>query len=370
MGSLRFIKILIVGSSLLLLVNGFSKSVRAQDNAGTTINIGLLLSDSSKTEAIQGAELAIKQAGENEFFKEKTIKLITRSMEGLWGAGATQTVDLVFNHNVWAIIGSHDGRNAHLAEQVIAKTQVVYVSAWAGDPTLAQAYVPWFYSLVPNNIQQAEQLYRDIYLNEKSDRIVVIANEAYDSQNAINYFLEEVRKNQEKVPVVISYNTDDFNEEVITKLKDQKSEVVVVFAQPEESLQIVHALSGLAKIYLAFTALGENTNHNFEIADFDGTMIPNTHYFTGDEGTAFCKTYSDTFDKPASPTAAYAYDAARLILNKIVEAGFNREDFKAILSSTNDTGVTGKIQFDELGRRIEPLQWIPVSENLFNPDEK
>ena len=46
-------------------------------------------------------------------------------------------------------MGSHDGRNAHLVEQVATKSQVVFLSAWASDPTLSQAFVPWFFSCVP-----------------------------------------------------------------------------------------------------------------------------------------------------------------------------------------------------------------------------
>lgn len=343
-----------------------------QQESDKTINIGLLLSDSSKVEAIQGVELAIKEASQNEILKGRKVKLITHSMEGLWGAGATQTVDLVFNHNVWAIIGSHDGRNAHLAEQVIAKTQVVYISTWAGDPTLAQAYVPWFFSLVPNNIQQAAQLYREIYTNQEHNRIVLIADEDYDTQNALKYFLQEVDKHEGKVLDVIRYKAVDFNEQIITKLKQHQPDAVVVFGQPQESVRIINSLNTLSnkpKIFLSFTVLGENMDHEFDLGDFSDARIPDTHYLTSEKGKAFQKVYLNTFDKTASPTAAYAYDAAWLVLQNISEANFDREIFKDSIRLTNESGVTGKIQFDELGRRIQRVEWIQLTENLLNPVE-
>ncbi|QIA07706.1 ABC transporter substrate-binding protein [Draconibacterium halophilum] len=373
MGKFRSIKAFFIGLILFSQTMVFTVDTMAQQDSDKVINIGLLVSDSTKTEAKQGVELAIKEAGKKEILKGKRINLIARSMEGLWGAGATQTVDLVFNHNVWAIIGSHDGRNAHLAEQVIAKTQVVYISAWAGDPTLAQAYVPWFFSLVPNNIQQAAQLYQAIYSNQKEERIMLIADEGYDTQNALNYFLQEIDKHNETVPRVIRYKTADFNERTITKIKDYQPDVLVVFGQPSESVDLVKLCNSSlvqSKVYLTFTALGENDEHTFYFADFEEARIPNTFFMTSSKGKEFAENYLNEFDKPASPTAAYAYDAAWLVIKKINESDFDREKFKDIIRSANDTGVTGKIQFDELGRRIQSFEWILVHENLLNPDLK
>ena len=85
-------------------------------------------------------------------------------MEGPWGTGSKQAVNLVFDEEVVAMLGSHDGRNAHLVEQVSAKSRVVFLSAWSGDPTLAQAFVPWFFNCVPNDLQQADVLIEEIYI--------------------------------------------------------------------------------------------------------------------------------------------------------------------------------------------------------------
>ena len=84
-----------------------------------------------------------------------TFELLTRSMAGSWGTGSKKAVDLIFEEDVWTILGSHNGRNAHLVEQVTAKSQIVFLSVWATDPTLSQAYVPGYFSCVPNDLQQA-----------------------------------------------------------------------------------------------------------------------------------------------------------------------------------------------------------------------
>jgi ABC-type branched-subunit amino acid transport system substrate-binding protein len=94
-----------------------------------------------------------------------------------------------FNEKVWALLGSHDGRNAHLVEQAATKSTVVFVSAWPADPTLAQAFVPWFFNCIPNDIQQAELLAEDIITEKNSGRVVIISGKDYDSQLSLTAFL-------------------------------------------------------------------------------------------------------------------------------------------------------------------------------------
>ena len=128
-----------------------------------TIKIGLLIQDSSYTSALNGAELAVRIANSKGGMNGRNFQLVTRSMEGPWGNGSKQAVNLIFEEKVWALMGSHDGRNAHLVEQAATKSTVVFVSAWSGDPTLSQAFVPWFFNCVPNDNQQAASLLNEIY---------------------------------------------------------------------------------------------------------------------------------------------------------------------------------------------------------------
>ncbi len=83
-------------------------------------------------------------ANERGGFNGSPFKLVVRTTEGPWGAGSKESVGLVYEDEVRAIVGSLDGRNAHLAEQVVAKSHLVYMETKATDPTLSQAYVPWF----------------------------------------------------------------------------------------------------------------------------------------------------------------------------------------------------------------------------------
>lgn len=358
---IRFSSILLC---TLLLSHAVSKVAAQKLDKSDSIAIGLLISENTYRDAQRGALLAVKEANLQNFLNGKKIKLITRSMEGAWGTGAKQTVDLVFNQNVWAIIGSHDGRNAHLAEQVIAKTQVVYISAWSGDPTLAQAYVPWFFSMVPSNIQQAKSLYTEIYSSAHPKRVVALSDLTYDAENALKFFMQEISEKKEPEPLKLSYDAIDFTaDEVVQQIKEAKPEVLVIFGKPKQSLQILRLLKNSSvqtKIYGTLELLGEDPGSEFDPKSFQGAVIPDLSYTVSEKGLKFSKNYEAQYHQNASPTAANTYDSIWLLLKKIKEADFEPETFKTLMRETNEEGITGTIQFDSIGNRKQKLKWIRI----------
>src|SRR5664279_4302228 len=174
--------------------------------ADSTVKIGLLIQDNNTLAAKYGAEMAIHNANQTGGFKGKKFQLLTRSMEGPWGTGSKQAVDLIDKENVCALMGSHDGRNAHLVEQVSAKERIVFLSAWASDPTLAQAFVPWYFTCVPNDLQQADALIEEIYNKRKIDKTVAISDNSYDSKLALDSFIKRIKITGKTDPVQFSYD--------------------------------------------------------------------------------------------------------------------------------------------------------------------
>jgi len=363
----QFIRICLVFAGVLVFLITSSKFSLSKDSEDT-IAIGLLISDIRLQEARRGAELAVQKANQDKQLNGKIVKLITRSMEGPWGTGAKQTVDLVFNQKVWAIIGSHDGRNAHLAEQVIAKTQVSYISAWAGDPSLYQAYVPWYFSMVPNDIQQARALVQEIYQHKKYNTVAVLSDQEYDAETAINYFKEEASRIKAEKPIEISYsNTGGDIQELLKKIENSKCEAVILFGKSRPSLELIKAFQkeklNLA-VYGTLAVLGENPLQSFDLPDFENTTIIDAVYWESESGKAFIDKYKEGFGTMPGAQAAYAYDAIQLIIETIKKSGFDREIFREALKEINFQGITGSVQFDEFGNRIQPASLVKIYNGL------
>ena len=80
------------------------------DDKEDYISLGLLVNKQNEAAAICGAELAVKEINDLGGIKGKPLKLIIRSVEGSWGAGSSEVVDLVFKEKVTAILGEKGPR--------------------------------------------------------------------------------------------------------------------------------------------------------------------------------------------------------------------------------------------------------------------
>ncbi len=347
-------------SIIFLIPLGFiapdAKALPIPAKQDTTIKIGLLIRDNNSLAAKHGAELAILKA--NETGRGKTIKfqLVVRSMEGPWGTGSKQAVDLIFEEKVAAILGSHDGRNAHLVEQVSAKERIIFVSAWAGDPTLSQAFVPWFFSCVPNDNQLADALIKEIYSKRNLSEIAVFSDNGYDSKLATECFLKKSRLAGKKDPVILFYDnsTLDFNS-LIDQINQADIRGIILFGEPEGSLNLIKQLQ-LRKInqpiFGSFALLNEDIISDQDLKYYENVTLICSLNKAGSKFMAFSQNFKHAFGLIPGPVASYSFDGMNLIIEAIKNVGTDREKIQNYLSGIHYEGVTGLIQYDERGNRV------------------
>jgi branched-chain amino acid transport system substrate-binding protein len=321
-----------------------------------TVKIGLLVADTKSIEAKQGAEMAIRNANQKGGFNNIPFQLVVRSMDGPWGTGSKQAVDLIFEEEVWAIMGSHDGRNAHLVEQVSAKARIVFLSSWASDPTLSQAFVPWYFSCVPNDNQQAAALIEEIYKRRKINKIAVLSDNGYDSKMAVESFLKKSKQAGKTTPLPYYYeNTSlDFNGFPEQILKAD-IEAIILFGQPGASLklfQLMQIKKMKQPVFASLSVLAENDLPQQEWKKFkEGVMIPSCQWSTS-KFQAFLLQYQRNYGRMPGAAALYAYDGMNLIIAAIQNSGLDREKIQKSLLKIHFDGITGSIQFDSKGNRL------------------
>ena len=158
---------------LLLLLFTFPAFTQ---NSQETIKIGFLIRDKGDLAILQTAQHAIDEANAKGGYKGQKFELAIKSCDGPWGVTSKQTVALIYDDQVPIVVTALDGRNAHLAEQVTAKSHVVMLSTLTSDPTLSRAYVPWYYRMVPDDKQQASALVDEIYIENKARDVAIKAD--------------------------------------------------------------------------------------------------------------------------------------------------------------------------------------------------
>ncbi|MGQ9619938.1 MAG: ABC transporter substrate-binding protein [Bacteroidales bacterium] len=320
------------------------------------MKIGFLIPDKEYISAFHGAEIAVLRANSNKGLNGRPFELVVRSMEGPWGEGSRQAVSLIFDDKVWALAGSHDGRNAHLVEQAATKSGIVFVSANSADPSLAYAFVPWFFNCVPDNLQQAEAILEDVKRNSIKEKALIIIDDGFDSQKAREAFIRKNNENGNQKPAeMISSAFLGTSFDLKTFAESENIGYIFIACSSQTSVEVVNkitARSAEIPIYGTLSIPDENLLKNDQMKVFNEKLKIPAGIWNKNLYDSFASEYRNKFGRNPRLIACYAFDGISALINAIIKAGSsNREDIQNALRNINIEGVTGKISFDGNGKR-------------------
>lgn len=326
----------------------------SQPSGENAITIGLLLPDQSHSYVIKAAELAIQQANAGGGYGNRPFSLVVRTAEGFWGAGSKESVNLVYEDHVCAIVGSLDGRNGHLAEQVATKSHLTYIETYATEPTLSQAFVPWFMRVVPNDNQQSSAIIEQIK-KEGGGRIAILSQESYDTQFAVRSLTRAATQSSGMAPLLLYPDTTAIN---------QKKIIEKILSSGIENLLIPFYADYLKELLITLREVRPSLR-------IYGTLQFATGVENREPGWRSCEGVSlvtPLFDRRKHPglpdyRSAYLYDAVSLVISAVRQVGPDRQAITEQLSASEFSGgVTGSISFDDMGNR----KGIPTLSRIVN----
>ena len=304
----------------LLVLLSFYFHAFPQTPKKETIKIGFLIRDKEDNNIQQTAQEAIDQANAEGGYKGQKFELVIKSCDGPWGVTSKQTVALIFDDQVPILVTALNGRNAHLAEQVAAKSHVVMLSTLSSDPTLSRAYVPWYFRLVPDDRQQAIALVEKIYSKGEAQKVAVISLDSYDGKKSTEAFIAEVQQKGYVLPKVF----DDLNENDLLNNFNKKSwDAIVIAGTPKDKDKI----AGLIRNYETYAFL-------------------NFFSFMGS---------SERFDMVKTmfyPSMDYVRDGILLAIESVRKFGPDAEAIRNGFKDLKFEGATGLIEFDTFGNRL------------------
>jgi ABC-type branched-subunit amino acid transport system substrate-binding protein len=333
--------------ALLLTIEGVShiqpQQPASQLNEAAPIPIGLLLPDQSHSGVIAAAQLAIRQANAGGGYMNRPFSLVVRTAEGFWGAGSKESVSLVYEDNVVAIIGSLDGRNGHLAEQVAAKSHLTYMETYATDATLSQAFVPWFMRVVPNDDQQSSIILKQIN-GEGGGKTALLIQEDYDTRYAARSLTREIAQATGLAPLLLDPDTTSiYQDEIIEAILSNEIENLVI---PFHAGYLEELIISLRKVKPGLRIYG--TLH------FASGALSREPDWRSYEGVCMVAPLLDRIRYPYLPDyrSAYLYDAVNIVISAVRQAGPDRQAITTCLSQSGyPMEATGSISFDEMGNR-------------------
>lgn len=361
----------------------FQENINSKTDDKKSIRIGLLIPDEHLVAAKHGAQLALQKANENGGFESVPFELIVKSTAGLWGTSSKKSVSLVFDDEVLVIMGALDGRNAHLAEQVAAKTKLVYLSAWATEMSLSNAYVPWYFRVIPNDKQQAAALIKEIYYNRKLKKIALIGTDKNDSELALRTFVQEIKKSGSNIPSQFKISfSDEKSFEKLPNFNHEKFEAVVLIGDHEFASEIIPFIKNQNNKIPLFATLSTTDNQQANSINwklFENITVVASGYWFTEKGKVFRNEFQKKFGYEPVPAAAYAFDGmnaiieavkmARPALNDVID---DRDKIIIAFSELNlKNAITGDIQFGKNGNRIGNAELMKIKDGkpvLFDSD--
>jgi branched-chain amino acid transport system substrate-binding protein len=320
------------------------------------VKIGYLIQDNTYVAARHGAELAVKMANEKGGLDGRPFQVIVKSMEGPWGTGSKQAVDLIFDDKVWALLGTHDGRNGHLVEQAATKSTTVFVSAWPADPTLSYAFVPWFFNMVPTDLEQAVMLVNDIYNRNKVAQIAVITDDSYEAKQSVKAFQRITDQKRNAKPALFNFETYKYKPAgLLAEIKKGGANCIVLFAGPLNSaavLKVIKEQNLPLPVYASLNVLNENVLSAGQLKEMNDFLHVPSGLWSEAKIQHFRQAYFKAYGTYPGLSAAFAFDGMNVLIESLKKCkSSEREKIQDAITAFDSEGVSGRIVFDEHGNR-------------------
>ncbi len=322
---------------------------------------------------LHGAQLAIEHANQHGGYRPRDIpfELVIRNDNGLWGASGSEIVHLAYEDRVWAILGTIDGANSHIAIRVALKIEVPIVNTGDTDPTFVETSIPWVFRNITDDRQMSYLLADYLFGTLGVKRIAALrSNNRYGRIG-----IDELRDASTRLgfPFLAELNyqvgDEDFGPQ-LRRLQSLNPEVIVTWGDARESALILKQMRSLGMKALL---VGSDRMVSQEFLDLAGAdaegAISVSPWDPTRESTSlqtFRSEFEERFGEPPETYAAHAYDGITMLVEAIEKAGLNRALIRDELAHIKQwDGVTGSKVFDDVYSNRSPASLVIVKARAF-----
>ena len=304
-------------------------------------------------------DVAAEQAG------GRPLKLSPVWSDSPWTGGTTVLRDLIFEQRTVGIIGGRDGESTHLAETLVAKAHVPLLSAVSTAKSVNLANVPWTFNVLPGDHLIAAKLARHLAASARS--LAVISGADHDSRA----FWQELRPHlpAERITLLGLWTVPETGREeeqslpaIAAKVVTANPGCVLITGNAATAARAVLALraAGYSGV-LATDARGGRRAFLETAADSaDGILCPIV-VEPSDKLEDWCARFESRFGRKADYAAAATYDGICLLFRAAIRASSPEQAIvdrasvvQALRSLSPYAGITGRIEWDDLGANRRP----------------
>jgi len=324
---------------------------------------------------LQGTEIAVAEANASGGYKGKPFELVIRNDTGLWGASANEIVAFSYEDKVWAIIGTVDGANTHIAIRVALKTEVPIMNVADLDPTLVETKIPWVFRNSADDRQMAYSILYYVYRERGYRKVAILRADNRYGRFGVSEFRSGSVRLGRPAPIEINYEVDfknlnpDFTLQM-DRLERVKPDAVILWADAEAAGHIVKKMRE-RNLTMPIFACERIVNQVFlDIAGEAAEGVIATYPYNPNAQIPALKRFNQMYRKrygvEPNTYAAHAYDGANMVIEAIRKAGLNRYRIRDALAEMKTyEGITGRIELDEVYSDRSPVIFVTVRNGRF-----
>lgn len=310
---------------------------------------------------LQGARLAVEEANARGGYLKRKIpfELVVSNDNGLWGASGNEIIKMAYKDHVWAILGTIDGANSHIAIRVALKAELVMINTGDTDPTFIETNIPWVMRVIGDDRQQSYLLADYIIRKMGYKRIGIIRGSNRYGRFGVREVRDSARRLGHPVVLEMAYRlgAEDFSLQ-LERLRDAKLDAVVHWGDARESALILNQMRALGMKQPYFTSDRSVSEEFVRLAGENAEGVVAAYPWNPARKDprleAFWKAFRARFNDEPETYAAHAYDGMNLLIWAIQAAGLNRAKIRDVLAYRTRPwpGVTGEISLSAALDRV------------------
>ncbi len=303
---------------------------------------------------LQGARLAIEEANAKGGYVRRKIpfELVVANDNGLWGSSGNEIVNFAYKNPVWAILGTIDSANSHIAIRVALKAELVMMNTGDTDPTFIETNIPWTMRCIGDDRQMGYLLVD--YMIRKMDykRIAIIRASNRYGRFGVREVKDSARRMGRPVVIEMAYKLgqDDYSLQ-IDRVAEVKPDVIVHWGDAREAGIILRQLRerGMNQPFLTSDRAVSKEFLKYAGSHAEGVIAgyPWNPDADNPRYREFRERFVKRFHDEPETYAAHGYDGMNMLIWAIQVAGLNRAKIRDILATRVKPwpGVTGDIPF-------------------------
>jgi len=301
---------------------------------------------------LEGAQLAIEQANAQGGYLKRRIpfELAVSNDNGLWGSSGNEIIKMAYKDKVWAILGTIDGANSHIAIRVALKAEIVMMNSGDTDPTLIETNIPWVARCIGDDRQQGYLLVDYLYRKAGHRRVGIIRASNRYGRFGVTEVRDGSRRLGHPIALEMAYEVGgrDFSLQ-LQRLAEAKVDAVVHWGDAADGARILRQMraTGMKQPYYACDRCVSDEFLQIAGPDAEGVICTYPWDPTRQDPKylAFREAFRARFREEPETYASHAYDGMNLLLWAVQLAGLNRAKIRDVLATRAEPwpGVTGDI---------------------------